>query len=254
MKAVLETMKEKEKVKILLVEDSVVNQRLLVIMLEKYGYKADVVNNGKEALDVLEKVSYDIIFMDLQMPVMGGIETTELIREKEKNTGKHIPIIALTAYITDTVKEKCFQAGIDDYMLKPFKPASLAEAIEKRFAIKVLPHKVIDTGTVIGRLAGDAVLYKEIIELYLADTPGQLEMIKEAFHRNDLSCVKALSHKLKGSSINIGANNLSLICNNIELEIEKKHLEGLPELLLKLDEEFQLLKSLLNSGQLEILR
>lgn len=107
-------------VSVLLVEDNVLNQKLIFLNLAKYGFKIDVANNGKEALDKLEIQSYDLVLMDLMMPVMDGLETTLRIRENEKRTNHHIPIIGLTANTYDADREKCLAHGMDEYMAKPF--------------------------------------------------------------------------------------------------------------------------------------
>ncbi len=105
---------------VLLVEDNVLNQKLIFLNLSKYGFKIDIANNGQEALDKLELNIYDLILMDLMMPVMDGLETTLAIRDKEKVSNEHIPIIGLTANTYDADREKCLAHGMDEYMAKPF--------------------------------------------------------------------------------------------------------------------------------------
>lgn len=107
-------------ISILLVEDNVLNQKLIFLNLAKYGFKIDVANNGQEALDKLTGQSYDLVLMDLMMPVMDGLEATMRIREKEKSSQQHIPIIGLTANTYDADREKCIAYGMDEYMAKPF--------------------------------------------------------------------------------------------------------------------------------------
>lgn len=105
---------------LLLVEDNVLNQKLIYLNLCKFGFKIDIANNGKEALDKLKFGVYDLILMDLMMPVMDGLETTTAIRNKEKDTKYHMPIIGLTANTYDADREKCLAHGMDEYMAKPF--------------------------------------------------------------------------------------------------------------------------------------
>lgn len=107
-------------IKLLLVEDNVLNQKLINLTLSKYGFEIEVANNGKEALDKLKDNHYDIILMDLMMPVMDGLETTRLIREQEKETGSRNIIIGLTANTYDADRDKCLKGGMDEYMTKPF--------------------------------------------------------------------------------------------------------------------------------------
>jgi len=107
-------------ISVLLVEDNVLNQKLIFLNLAKYGFKIDVANNGQEALDKLKSQSYDLVLMDLMMPVMDGLEATLRIRENEKSGHQHIPIIGLTANTYDADREKCLAHGMDEYMAKPF--------------------------------------------------------------------------------------------------------------------------------------
>ncbi|MFA5011482.1 MAG: response regulator [Ignavibacteria bacterium] len=114
------TEKPKEKVSILVAEDNIVNQRLVKELLSRKNYDVTIVENGLKIFDVLEKSRFDLILMDIQMPIMDGLEATSIIREIEKGTGKHIPIIGITAYAVKADKEKCLSAGMDNYMSKPF--------------------------------------------------------------------------------------------------------------------------------------
>lgn len=107
-------------ISLLLVEDNVLNQKLIFLTLSKYGFKIDVANNGKEALDKLQTKNYDIILMDLMMPVMDGLEATRNIRKREQDTGNRNIIIGLTANTYDADREKCLKEGMDEYMSKPF--------------------------------------------------------------------------------------------------------------------------------------
>lgn len=106
---------------ILLVEDNVLNQKLICLNLVKFGYSIDIANNGKEALDMIKKNRYDLIIMDLMMPVMDGLEATTEIRKYESNLSYSTPIIGLTANTFDADREKCLEHGMDEYMAKPFE-------------------------------------------------------------------------------------------------------------------------------------
>jgi CheY-like chemotaxis protein len=107
-------------ISLLLVEDNVLNQKLIFLTLSKYGFNIDVANNGKEALDKLENKNYDIILMDLMMPVMDGLEATRYIRKRDQETGRKNIIIGLTANTYDADRDKCLKEGMDEYMAKPF--------------------------------------------------------------------------------------------------------------------------------------
>ena len=116
--------------RILLVEDNKINQKLTVRLLEKKGYRVTVANNGQEALSIWEKDPIDLILMDVQMPIMDGLEATAAIRVKEEKTGRHVPIVAITAHVMKEDKEKCFDAGMDYYISKPINPKKLFDTIE----------------------------------------------------------------------------------------------------------------------------
>jgi CheY-like chemotaxis protein len=116
--------------RILLAEDNLVNQKLAVRLLEKQGHHVQVAGDGREALQKLKEEDFDLVLMDVQMPVMGGFEAAAAVREMEKGTGKHIPIVALTAHAIKGDRERCLAAGMDGYIAKPIRPQELFELIE----------------------------------------------------------------------------------------------------------------------------
>ncbi len=133
---------------ILLAEDNAVNQLLVVRLLEKWGHKVAIASNGKKALDALSRASYDLVLMDVQMPEMNGWETTRAIREMERETGKHIPIIAMTAHAMKGDDEKCFASGMDDYLAKPIRTAELIAILDRianrKVALQAAESRVIE--------------------------------------------------------------------------------------------------------------
>jgi PAS domain S-box-containing protein len=117
--------------RVLIAEDNIVNQRVAIYMMEKQGHHVSYVQNGEEVLDAMEKNIFDLILMDVQMPLMDGLKATELIRKKERATGAHIPIVAMTAHAMKGDRERCLAAGMDDYVAKPLNAADLSQAIER---------------------------------------------------------------------------------------------------------------------------
>lgn len=115
---------------VLLVEDGALNRKLAIRLLEKKGHRVTIACNGKEALTALERQSFDVVLMDLQMPEMGGLEATNIVRQMEKGTGRHVPIVAMTARALRGDEERCLQAGMDGYVSKPVEPARLWEVID----------------------------------------------------------------------------------------------------------------------------
>jgi len=118
--------------RILLVEDNLVNQKLAVRILEKSGFRADTVNNGKEAVEALQRFPYNLVLMDIQMPEMDGYQATKIIRDRRSPVRDHdVPIVAMTAHAMKGDREKCIQAGMNDYVSKPIRPEKLREVVEK---------------------------------------------------------------------------------------------------------------------------
>jgi CheY-like chemotaxis protein len=122
--------------RVLVAEDNQVNQRLAVRMLEKRGHRVTVAGNGREALGILVKDTFDLVFMDVQMPEMDGFEATAGIREKEKGTARHQTVIALTAHAMKSDRERCMASGMDDYLSKPIRPQELDKILEKYLALR----------------------------------------------------------------------------------------------------------------------
>jgi len=145
-------------------------------MLEKRGHSVLVAGNGKEALEALETEAFDLVLMDVQMPEMDGFEATAAIREREKKTGHHLPILAMTAHAMQGDRERCLEAGMDGYVSKPVRPKELFEAIEAVMAGAQGPdgdppeekmrEEVLDRAALMDRVGGDAGLLREIVLEY----------------------------------------------------------------------------------------
>ena len=116
---------------VLLAEDNDVNRKLTLNILKHFGYKVSLANNGREAVEAFEKHKFDVILMDILMPEMTGEDAIRLIRQKEKSTGGRVPIIAVTTYSRKESRQRYFEAGIDDYLCKPFKPYELSLVLKK---------------------------------------------------------------------------------------------------------------------------
>jgi two-component system sensor histidine kinase/response regulator len=114
-----------------LTEDNAVNQRLAMRILEKAGHRVELAGNGREALAALDRSEFDVVMMDVQMPEMDGFEATAAIRNRERGTGRHVPIIAMTAHAMTGDRERCLEHGMDDYISKPIRASLLLELLEK---------------------------------------------------------------------------------------------------------------------------
>jgi two-component system sensor histidine kinase/response regulator len=203
------------KLHILLAEDNAVNRVLAQKLLQKHGHTITSANNGEEALRLWEKnqsMQFDLILMDVQMPVMDGLAAASCIRDREKATGAHIQIIAVTAHAMKGDRERCLEAGMDGYITKPIKPAELTEAIQNAFpastspaasapaAPAVVPAQIgLSEAELLNSFGGDSELLKEIIGIFLQECPRMLEEIREALRKADPKALESAAHALKGS-------------------------------------------------------
>ena len=222
MAEALKKMKTGRSLKILLVEDMPVNQKVACRMLEGFGHSPKVAQNGLDALNILEEQTFDLILMDVQMPLMDGLEATRMIRQSEAGQdGGHIPIIAMTAHAMKGDKERCLEAGMDGYVSKPFDPAELFEVIERFGANKqaVLGgdsgiakpdlssaqnfpdpgEYTLDMDQLMVTFSGDRDFLKENISLFFQGADQKIEEIKTGLNEKDLEKVYKLSHALKGT-------------------------------------------------------
>ncbi len=135
---------KQRKFRILLAEDHAVNKKLARCLLEKHGHSVVVASNGREAISAVEKQAFDLVLMDIQMPEMDGLSATVAIRERERETGNHLPIIAVTAHAMKGDQDRCLEAGMDGYITKPIKVAELLAAIEQVMSAVIAPLPQID--------------------------------------------------------------------------------------------------------------
>ena len=212
--------------RILLAEDNLTNQKVALKLMEKMGYHADVVGNGREALEALAARPYDLVLMDVQMPEMDGFEATHRIRRPESAVLSHdIPVVAMTAHAMAGDRESCLEAGMDDYVSKPIDPRVLAEVIARwlsatptsrprptpiRPVAAEPPAEQTDVPTydhdgVLERLMGDESLVREVISMFLEDTPRQMDALARALQAGDATAVRRLAHTVKGAAGNVGA-------------------------------------------------
>jgi signal transduction histidine kinase/HPt (histidine-containing phosphotransfer) domain-containing protein len=240
--------------RILLVEDHAVNRKVAMKMLERLGYQADAVANGIEALDALERARYDLILMDCQMPEMDGYQATSEIRRRYPPP-QHIPIVAVTAHALEGDRQKCLDAGIDDYLSKPFLPEQLAEKIESGLAKhpitaplrRVAPnHAPAPTSAItpsaIERLRSAATddapnFLIELIDTFLADMAGRLTAMRREFANGNAISISRLAHGLRGSCAHFGAVALMTLCARIEQQAGAGPIEPVGNTLAQLEAE-----------------
>lgn len=254
-------------IRILVAEDHLMNQRVMLRMLERLGYAADAVSNGREAVSALTRSPYDIVLMDCQMPELDGYEATRIIR-RGGGRFKSTPIIAVTANAMIGDREKCLESGMSDYMSKPVLAQTLAATLEKwilpdegtgtplpasspaapRDASNApaeasppaptgedtprnAPGSPIDPKAIetLGALsADDPTFVPKIIELFLDDLAERLEGLRVAAATRDGNAIKRIAHALKGSCGHFGANQLAALCRALE-QIAMQQPMGDPE-------------------------
>jgi two-component system, sensor histidine kinase and response regulator len=198
---------------VLLVEDNVVNQRVASGLLTRRGHHVTTAQDGREALDVLERETFDVVLMDLQMPVMGGLEATAAIRERERTTGAHVRIVAMTAHAMSGDRDRCLAGGMDDYVSKPIEPSLLFAAVEQEGAPSPAPAiaaqpVTFDEESFRHRLDGDEQLMTLVIRAFLEDLPMRLTAIQEAVNNRDADAVRLAAHALKGAAGNLSVQGL----------------------------------------------
>jgi two-component system sensor histidine kinase/response regulator len=205
--------------RVLLAEDNTVNQRLAVRILEKRTHSVVVACNGKEAVAMLERQPFDLVLMDLEMPEMSGFEATAAIRQREQGTGRHIPIIALTAHAMKGDRERCLAGGMDGYVTKPvqarelFKaiaewtPAATADALSFSTPLpsEVTAAEVLDRNEALERVGGDEELLRELCQVFAQDCPRMMHEASEAVRDGDPVKLKRAAHSIKGAVGILGA-------------------------------------------------
>jgi signal transduction histidine kinase/DNA-binding response OmpR family regulator len=212
---------------ILLAEDNHVNQKLAMRLLEKRGHHVVLANNGKEALAALAHHSFDVVLMDVQMPEMDGVAATKAIREQEKLTGHHLPVIAMTALVMKGDRERCMEAGMDGYVSKPIDVKALDEildqCVERRHqdSTAELPNNAssvapVDAGELLQRIDGDRAFLSELVTIFRGEYPGQIQNAQEAIARKDAAGVERLGHTLKGALGNLSATGASALAGELE--------------------------------------
>ncbi|HET9101429.1 MAG TPA: response regulator, partial [Acidobacteriaceae bacterium] len=227
--------------RVLVAEDNPVNQTLAVRILEKLGHKVQVVNNGREALGRSQAEEFDLILMDVQMPEMDGLEATTAIRAAESNTGKHVPIIAMTAHAMKGDREKCISAGMDGYLSKPIRILELRQATSEVVKTQKANPSELKSFRAIGQLElllesvmGDRALLIEMAELWLADSAKQETQIRNGLDSGDAIMVQRAAHALKGSvgtfqasAAQNAASELEMSAKDADLARARKAFEGL---------------------------
>jgi len=215
-----------EPLKCLVAEDTIFNQKFISRLLDRWGVKADIVENGYEVLEALEKKSYDVLLMDVQMPKMDGLDAARAVRKNEMATGSHIPIIAMTAHAMKGDRELCLEAGMDDYLSKPISSKILYKAIESFLPEMVSEkdssdkqiesHAVFDKERLLKIFDNDWDFFKESVDMFLEDYPDMIRVAKKAVKEQDTDGLRRTAHALKGMCGNFQAESAMEMAYNLE--------------------------------------
>jgi len=263
--------------RILVAENNSTNREVALGMLANLGLTANAVDNGAEALAALEAAPYDLVLMDVRMPVMDGIEATRRIRDPRSEVlNREIPIVAMTANAMDADRERCLAVGMNDFVPKPVSklvlrdalsrwlrpPDTASQGVAKPWAdpqpvlsrIEQGDAVVFDRAGVIERLEGDCELASAIMEVFLADLPRQIECLKELVASRDACGAGRQAHSIKGAAANVGGERMRRVALEMETAADAGNLTGVNNRMGELEAEFRLLRDALereNPAELE---
>jgi len=276
---------------VLIAEDNATNQEVAVAMLQKLGCRVKLVANGREAIAAVSENSFDLAFMDCQMPLMDGYQATVAIRrmEKEMKTGRRMPIIALTAHALEGDRDKCIAAGMDDYISKPFKLHNIIEVLEQwshekqplpsaaesdngeevategiypdtelagnRGKKEVDPEPPIDRKVLeslqLLQVEGQPDILARVVGAYLENAETLVASLRKAVAENNIATMHDIGHSLKSSSANVGAMRLAVISRELEKCCTGDKLENVRDLVSAVESEFTRVKESLQKGAMQ---
>ncbi|HEY1986045.1 MAG TPA: response regulator [Terracidiphilus sp.] len=213
--------------KVLLAEDNLVNQKLASRLLEKRNHSVTVVANGKEALAALKRDTYDLVLMDMQMPEMDGFEAVSILREQEKITGKHQPVVAMTALAMNGDREHCMSVGMDGYLSKPIRTQELDEMLERYYVPKEDISKIsirnevsngpVEISQLLDRIDDDRALLAELLDIFRREYPDNQRAAERAIDARDAAELERVGHTLKGALGNLSATNAASLASQLEI-------------------------------------
>ncbi len=235
--------------RVLVVEDNAVNRRLILRRLESAGHTVELAPTGGAALEALTRRDFDIVLMDVQMPEMDGLETTRRIRERERGTSRHQPIIAVTAQNSARDRERCLSCGTDGYITKPFHDSDLMKVIhsvlrnpasdpaEAGSGSGTPARPALNLSSALDRTGGDEELLRELAVIFMDDYPRQLRLIEEAIAAGDWKTAEREAHGLKGAVANFGADDAVEAARTLEFAARDGRYSEAGALLTRLKEQ-----------------
>jgi PAS domain S-box-containing protein len=237
---------QRTQLKILLADDNAVNQQVALALLAKMGYRADVVVNGEEVLDALARERYDVVLMDVEMPVMDGLEASRRINQQL--LAERPRIIAMTANAMQGDRETCLAAGMDDYVSKPIRRAELAAALARSApratsaggapgAREVGDLETVDL-TQLEATVGDPTVVREVISTFLSDAPHLVGTLRSSLEQRNPEELRIAAHTLKSNGRTFGATALASLSEELELSARTRTLAGAGELVSRIEDEY----------------
>jgi CheY-like chemotaxis protein/HPt (histidine-containing phosphotransfer) domain-containing protein len=262
--------------RVLLCDDNLINQKVATRLLAQMGYTPKIAGHGIEALQALDAAPYDLIFMDVMMPEMDGLEATRQIRIRQQNRAAHpnykspLIIVAMTASAMPGDREKCLEAGMDDYLSKPVRPEQVRALIERwaeKAALDILPperdaarstlHIMTNTDKIMNEIPavdmerlqefteGDPANLTELVTLYLKQTTEQLDQLQAAIKTSDAPGVRRIAHSCAGASATCGMRRIVPLLKDLEEQGDAGRLTTAPELFTQVTQEFELIRTTL---------
>jgi len=224
---------------ILLSEDNAVNQKLAIRLLERAGHHVTLAKTGKEAVSAWEnsgETDFDLLLMDIQMPEMDGMEATAEIRSREKKSGKHVPILAMTAHAMRGDRERCLANGMDGYISKPIHPVDLFAEMERCLGLQKgnspmmeksqETSELIDRVSLLERVEGDHELLNEMIQIFKEEAPALLNAMREALQSGDTVVLERSAHSLKGAVGNLSSKTTANAALKLEQDAKNSDMES----------------------------
>jgi len=237
---------------LLVAEDTPFNQKFIRRLLENWHCRVIIVENGRLAIDALAEHDFDLVLMDVQMPEMDGLTATARIRELEKGTGRHVPIIAMTAHAMRGDRERCIDAGMDEYVSKPISAASLIETIRRVVPLfekdpeqedsRALPVSADDGGelkTLLAAFNNDGDFFKDVADMFISDYPPMVDTVHRAIDKKDRGLLRRTAHALKGMARNFQVDDAAAAALQLEQAADREAFDEAHNLSRKLGDELK---------------
>jgi CheY-like chemotaxis protein/HPt (histidine-containing phosphotransfer) domain-containing protein len=236
---------------ILVVEDNLLNQKMIRTYLTRLGHSVSIANNGEEAVITAEKGRYDLIFMDVQMPIMDGLEASRKIRSLSSPAAQ-TPIVAMTAYALQGDSQRCLDAGMDDYIPKPIDTRKLVQVLQKwskrngsfpnepynkllENTVLVDPNAILDVKSALPRFSQDIDFYQSMLSEFADTLPERLCDLKQALEDRQWKILGDQAHNLKGVAANFGVMRISTLARQIDEASREQQIESVQQLIQKIE-------------------